>query len=113
MKTLSPQEMNNISGAYSWNSWLSIFSNTVEAVASATLGAAMGFAGGAAIGGKHGGDGGGILGIGSIGQGIGMIGAGIIGAIACGVAGTIVGFNSTWDYSQKFLNGMFNGTFVP
>ncbi|SEK25104.1 hypothetical protein SAMN04487787_101227 [Kosakonia sacchari] len=113
MKTLSVQDMNNVSGAYSWNSWTSIFSNAVEAVASAAMGAAMGFAGGAVIGGKHGGDGGGILGVGSIGQGVGMIGAGVIGCVAFGIAATIVGFNKTWEYSQKFMDGIFSGTFVP
>lgn len=113
MKTLSVQDMNNVSGAYSWNSWTSIFSNTVEAFASAALGAAAGFAAGAAIGGKHGGDGGGILGIGSIGQGVGMIGAGMIGSVAAAIGATIVGFDKTWEYSKKFLDGLFNGTFVP
>jgi hypothetical protein len=113
MKTLSVQEMNNVSGAYSWNSWTSIFSNTIEAIASAAMGAAMGFAGGAAIGGKHGGDGGGLIGIGSIGQGVGMVGAGIIGSISCAIGATIVGFDKTWEYSKKFLDGLFNGTFVP
>ncbi len=113
MKTLSIQEMNNVSGAYSWNSWTSIFGNTIEAVASAALGAAAGFAAGAAIGGKHGGDGGGLLGIGSIGQGVGMIGAGAIGGIAAAIGATIVGFDKTWEYSKKFLDGLFSGTFVP
>lgn len=113
MKTLSVQEMNKVSGAYSWDSWSSIFTNIVEAVASATLGAAAGFAGGAVIGGKHGGDGGGILGIGTIGQGVGMIGAGLIGCIAAGIGATIAGWDITLKYSQKFLDGLFDGTFVP
>ncbi|QJT82429.1 hypothetical protein [Kosakonia sp. MUSA4] len=113
MKTLSVQDMNNVSGAYSWNSWTSIFSNTVEAIASAALGAALGFAAGAAIGGKHGGDGGGLIGVGSVGQLVGMLGAGVIGAVTIGITGTISGFESTMKNYQNFLDGLFDGTFIP
>ncbi|NIY47838.1 hypothetical protein [Cedecea colo] len=112
MKVLSFEEMNNVSGAYSWGNTWDIFSNIGEAIASAALGASLGFMGGAIIGGKHGGDGGGLLGIGSIGQGVGMIGAGIIGAIGCGVAATVVGFDSSWEYARKAMDGIFNGTWV-
>lgn len=113
MKKLSVQEMNNVSGAYSWDSWTSIFSNTIEAVASATLGAALGFATGSAIGGKHGGDGGGLVGFGALGQLVGIIGGGIIGAVTLGVAGTIAGFDATLKNYQDFMNGLYDGTFVP
>lgn len=61
MKELSFEEMNVVSGAYSWSSPWDIFGNIGEAVVSATLGAVAGFAAGAVIGGKHGGDGGGAL----------------------------------------------------
>lgn len=113
MKVLSFEEMNNVSGAYSWGSVWDIFNNVAEAVTSATLGAVAGFTTGAIIGGKHGGDGGGLLGFGILGQGVGMIGGGIIGGITCGIGATIVGFDSTWEYTQKALDGFLSGVFVP
>ncbi|HAT1614819.1 TPA: hypothetical protein I8Y09_001511 [Raoultella ornithinolytica] len=113
MKELSFEEMNYVSGAYSWANPWDIFGNIAEAVASATLGAVAGFATGAVIGGKHGGDGGGVLGFGAIGQGVGMIGGGIIGGITCGIGGLIVGFENTWKYTQAALDGFLDGTFKP
>ncbi|MCE9901580.1 hypothetical protein QVN03_23705 [Raoultella terrigena] len=113
MKVLSLEEMNAVSGAYSWSSPWDIFSNIGEAVVSATLGAVAGFAGGAVIGGKHGGDGGGILGFGIIGQGVGMIVAGVIGGVTCGIGAAIVGYDDTWKYTQTLVDGFLDGTFKP
>ncbi len=113
MKVLSLEEMNNVSGAYSWGSVWDIFGNIGEAVASATLGAVTGFTAGAIIGGKHGGDGGGLLGVGSIGQGVGMIGGGIIGAITCGIGAVVVGYENTWEYVQKAIDGYVSGVWNP
>lgn len=116
MKELSVIEMNDVSGAYSWNfdSFTSILgsltSNAIEAVGSAALGAAVGGAGGALVGGKHGGDGGGLLGVGTIGQGVGMISAGIIGAVCFGITGALVGWDTTSKYATDAINGMINGT---
>lgn len=113
MKVLSLEEMNSVSGAYSWGSVWDIFGNIAEAALSATMGAAGGFATGATIGGKHGGDGGGMLGLGTLGQGVGMIGAGIIGAVTCSIAATIVGFDKTLEYSKLTMDNFLNGVFVP
>ncbi|ROR94388.1 hypothetical protein [Raoultella terrigena] len=113
MKVLSLEEMNAVSGAYSWSSPWDIFGNIGEAVVSATLGAVAGFAGGAVIGGTRGGDGGGVLGFGIIGQGVGMIAGGIIGGITCGIGGAIVGYDDTWKYTQSLLDSFLDGTFNP
>lgn len=113
MQVLSFDEMNHVSGAYSWNSMFDIVGNAIEAAASIAIGAAGGFAAGAVIGGKHGGDGGGLLGFGAIGQGVGMVGAGIIGAVTMGICAGIVGFDMTLDYGQKALEGYISGVWVP
>ncbi|MDN8542203.1 hypothetical protein ACMGEE_17650 [Erwinia sp. DT-104] len=116
MKELSVMEMNDVSGAYSWdftNFWTagaSLIGNAAELVGSAALGAAVGGAAGAVIGGKHGGDGGGILGVGIIGQGVGMIGAGIIGSICFGITGALFGWDNTTKYAENAINGLINGT---
>lgn len=116
MKELSVIEMNEVSGAYSWDLSsigsfvLSAASNAVELVSSATVAVCVGAMGGALIGGKHGGDGGGILGVGSIGQGVGMIGAAIIGGVASGIAAAIVGWELTEEYALKAIDGMITGT---
>lgn len=113
MKVLSIEEMNDVSGAYSWgNGWMSLVYNAVELVASATLAASLGAVAGAMVGGKHGGDGGGILGFGQIGQGVGMIGAGAITAVGLGIAGAVIGWDSTYLYATKGMEGIFNGTWI-
>ncbi|WP_428944991.1 hypothetical protein ACQK5W_02355 [Pantoea sp. FN060301] len=116
MKEISLNEMDDVSGAYSWDfsSITSLLGSTVanagELVASATIGACVGTMAGAVIGGKHGGDGGGILGFGIIGQGVGMIGAGIIGGVASGIAAAVVGWDTTEKYAFQAVDGLINGT---
>lgn len=116
MRELSTIEMSEVSGAYSWDTTSaltlmgSLVLNAVELVASATLGASVGGAAGAFVGGKHGGDGGGLLGFGTLGQGVGMIGAGVIGAIAFGIAGAVVGWDTISEYASSAINGMISGT---
>lgn len=117
MKELSVIEMNEVSGAYSWDMSNglagligSAVTNAAEAVSSVGLGASVGSMAGAVIGGKHGGDGGGLLGIGSIGQGVGMVAGGILGGVASGVAAAVIGWDTTLEYSKKGLDGLINGT---
>lgn len=118
MKEISVIEMDNVSGAYSWDftnalSFLeSAVNNAAELIGSATLGAVAGTVAGAVIGGSHGGDGGGILGFGIIGQGVGMLGGALIGGIACGIGGSLVGWDTTSKYSLELADGIINGTLV-
>ncbi len=116
MKELSVIEMNDVSGAYSWDFTSlssvasSLFNNSLELFVSATLGAAVGGAAGAVIGGKHGGNGGGLPGFGIIGQSVGMIGAGLIGAICFGITGALVGWDTCKEYAMEAIDGLINGT---
>lgn len=116
MRELNLAEMEDVSGAYSWN-WgsaggflTSLAKNTVELAKSVIVGAATAGAAGAIIGGKHGGDGGGLLGFGAIGQGVGMIGGGLIGMVAGGAAAAAAGWDLTLEYSEKAAEGMINGS---
>lgn len=113
MKVLSIEEMNTVSGAYTWDSWTDIFGNIAEAAATAVLAGSMGAAFGGYMGGKHGGDGGGLLGVGSIGQGVGLIAGMLLGGIGMAVAGTIVGYDATWKIVQQTFDGILSGTWVP
>lgn len=119
MKELSVIEMNEVSGAYSWNLNNGIVglvgsavTNSAEAASSLVLGAAAASAAGAIIGGRHGGDGGGLLGVGSIGQGVGMIYGAIHGGIVGGIGGALAGWETTLEYSKKAAEGVINGTLI-
>ncbi|WP_380182956.1 hypothetical protein [Kalamiella sp. sgz302252] len=118
MKELSVIEMDDVSGAYSWNFTdpLSFFgnlaANAVELVASATLGASIGATGGAYVGGRHGGDGGGLLGLGIIAEGVGLIAGGILGGISGGIYGATTGWDNTNELFDKIIDGFTNGTLV-
>ncbi|MFG1173948.1 hypothetical protein AAFN90_10185 [Erwiniaceae bacterium CAU 1747] len=115
MRELNLVEMEDVSGAYSWN-WgtaggvvSSLVKNTAEAVASATNLAVTAGWEGAIIGGKHGGSNGGILGFGIIGNLVGVIGGGIYGTVGGAVQGALLGWDKASQKSDAILKSILDG----
>ena len=103
MRELNVMEISEVSGAGFW-----------DAVNSAIVLGAAGFAAGAAYGGIHGGDGGGILGIGAFGQLVGVIVGPIIGVAGGVVLGAALGWNDSASVNAiatQWLNNFANGDF--
>ncbi|MEY7844662.1 hypothetical protein AB9D95_12645 [Klebsiella africana] len=116
MKELSVNEMESISGAYSWDfsslgSAIScLASNSVEAVASTILLSAITAGGGSIIGGCHGSDNGGIFGVGTIGMMIGGAYGIVAGAIAGAAAGLFLGWENSKQVAIGGIEAIYNGT---
>lgn len=113
MKELTFEQMDNVSGAYSWGSIGDIFGNVGEAAMSATLAFSLGSVFGALVGGTYGGVGGGMLGFGIISQGVGALAGAIWGGGLLAVAAVVVGWDVTYDYCQKGMDAYFDGTWKP
>lgn len=116
MKELSVIEMNDVSGAYSWDfssigsTLTSIVGNTAEAVYSAAyLGIHAGWTG-SILGGKYGGNGGGIFGIGSFGALVGFVGGGIFGTVGGAINGAIVGWDESFKRSGQLFDSIAAGS---
>lgn len=119
MKQLNTFEMESISGGYSWDfssfssAALSLVSNSVEAVASATvLGVLIG-ATGTLIGGTQSGANGGIIGLGLLGNLVGMFWGLAVGATMGVVMGAAIGWEDTIQLGLDGVQGAIAGTFVP
>jgi len=116
MKEISVIEMDDVSGAYSWNfadplSFVgSLVSNAGELVAATAVGLTIGAAAGGYIGGRHGGDGGGVLGFGLIGEGIGLIAGAVLGGASGGLYGAVTGMDSTLSLFDHIADGFLDGT---
>lgn len=116
MKELSLMEMNEVSGAYSWNFtdvgsfFQSAIANVGELALSTIVGGAAGLAAGTYIGGSHGGDGGGLLGVGVIGSLVGVIVGPIVGAITVGATCAATGWESTQSIVKDIYDSFLNGT---
>lgn len=116
MREISANDMNIVSGAYSWDfsnpgyAIKSVASNGFEAVRSIAFGTVIGGITGGLTAGTHAGDGGGLLGFGALGQ---LVGAGLGiggGAIAGATGGLLAGWDVTFDYGKKCIDAILNGT---
>ncbi|HGL5836618.1 TPA: hypothetical protein ACKP06_003347 [Serratia marcescens] len=116
MKELSFVEMNEVAGGYVSMDYsngvrgivATGVSNTKEAVRSAALGGAIGVMGGTYVGGTRGGEHGGNLGLGLIGQGVGAVVGGVVGGLSAGVAAVTVGWDTTFEYTTKAVDGLIH-----